>query len=372
MPALRTVLALLACAAAALGTGDARAQECPQRTFLRFEHLVYAEAGAPPASTSDEQLAIAGTLGPAELDVPAGDDGCERRLEQVEVVRLAGFDPAAAVGVAGRRGQVWVLGARCDLPGGNEQRWACLTRPLRFLGVAYTGLAGTRPAASDPLGEGELGGDPVPVVALEGVDPALAVGVAGAEPGTIFVAPGVCPYERSADDEAADDLARCLQNPLWLSFDPPGARSGVDVEARADRPLPDDLAGAEVSLVRITRAVDALPADRSQATAVGTLGPARTGEAVLAFAAPDLDTGVYEAVAECARCRERFGATAFPLGSLLVVAGSDGGSSAWKAVALAAGVGGMCAAVAGILVWRRRALGAHGRERDARGRDESP
>jgi hypothetical protein len=54
------------------------------------------------------------------------------------------------------------------------------------------------------------------------------------------------------------------------------------------------------------------------------------------------------------------------------VAGSDGGSSTWKAVALAAGVGGMCAAVAGILVWRRRALGAHGRERDARGRDESP
>ena len=73
----------------------------------------------------------------------------------------------------------------------------------------------------------QLGDTAATAVAIDGVDPAVAIGIEG-RPSEAYVAPGVCPYERFANEAVGDDLKRCLTGLVWLVFDPPGARGRPD------------------------------------------------------------------------------------------------------------------------------------------------
>lgn len=344
--ALLAVASILACA------GPASAQECPTATFLSHDHLVYASEPIPASAS----LAPGASLGEGTIDEPTDETGCKRQREDVSVVRLGDVDPAVAVGVEGRPGLIFVLGARCAGYEGDA-RTDCLLQPLVFRDVSYTRArypaqpppVGAVPAG-EPLGSAELDGESVTVVSLEGIDPALAVGVEG-RASEAFVAPGICPYERFSNEGRQDDLLRCLKGPVWLVFDPVGAKPGEEITARSDRPLRPELQGAEVSLVRLSEVADIVPEDRSEAVAIGTLTPDESGRVTLPFTVPELEEGLYEAVVGCEPCGEALGATVFPSGSVVVFEGQKGSSA--RPVLLAGG-GLMFAFLAlAIVAWRR-------------------
>ncbi len=341
---------------ASLAATPAAAQRCPTKTFLSFENLVYA-AERVPASVS---IPPGRTLGDGTLDEPTDESGCKRGRESVTIVRASTIDPGTAVAVNGRPRTIFVLGARCAGYGGRE-RFACLLEPLVFDGRQYTGTrypAEPAPRSEVPfgdrVGETELGGAGVTVVALEGVDPSLAVGVRG-RPAEAFLAPRVCPYERFENVSVRDDLLRCLRAPVWLAFDPPGADVGAEVLATSDRPLRPELAGATISLVRLREAADAVPRDRSGAVRIGEVRPR------LRLTVPDVPPGLYEAVVSCPRCAPAYGgATLFPAGSLLVFEEAEGSTSA-RIAFYALGIAVLVLALASVVVWRR------GRRRRATG-----
>lgn len=356
----RTSLALLAallCAGALGAPAPARAVECPRGTFLTFTGAVYAGEQAPAGVA----IPPGESLGEGTLDQPKGDDACKRARKDVTVRAVGDVDPLVAVAVEGWPGTVFVLGGRCSGLEGTE-RWRCLTAPLRFRGESYTAVA--YPAEPSPRGaldpaealeSGELGGETVEVVALAGIDPAVAVGIEG-QPERAFVAPGVCPYEHFATDEKLDDLRRCLEGPLWLVFDPLGAGAGATVVATADRPVAPGLRGASVALARLSSAVDAVPADVSDAVPVGSLEPDTGGLVRLSIVVPDVEPGLYEAVLTCEACAEAFGGrTVFPAGSILVFGETeeDKGSSGPRLVAIIVGALFFVLAVLAVVAWRR-------------------
>jgi hypothetical protein len=308
------VLAVAVVAAHASAGSATAASKCPTQTFLSFDHLAYA-ATSLPATAGIEGGA---RLGPGIVDEPNEPSGCKRRRESLGVVRTAGIDPRVAVMVEGRRGTLFVLGARCAGYEGAE-KWQCLLHPLAFGGRLYTGTRyPERPGPQGqvplgvPLGEAELDGRPVTVLRIDGVPASLAVGIKG-RPSDAFLAPGVCPYEGFENTRAEDDLLRCLRSPVWFTFDPPGGRAGDPVTARSDRPLVAELAGATISLVRLPRVADFVPSDRSSAVRVG----APRSEFRLTL--PDVPPGLYEAVVSCPQCASNdAGKTRFPAGSILV------------------------------------------------------
>ncbi len=355
MRALRLPFAVAALlAACALLAGAAQGQGCPTTVFLSYDGLVYAAEPVPDSVS----LPYGDGLGPGVVDAPVSEDGCKREREESTVVRAGELDPGVAVRVEGWGESLFVLGARCA---GYEDaaRWSCLLEPLSFRGQVYTGArygsppADGRLAPAGALGEAELAGEAVAVSAIEGIDAAVAVAVEG-RPGEVFVAAGACPYERPAAEAADDDLARCLRAPVWLVFDPLGALAGSTVAARADRATPPELAGAEVSLVRLDGSADIVPDDLAGAASIGRLDP--DGRPSPEFTIPDLPAGLYEAVVTCERCAGSLGGTVFPAGSLLVFAveeASEGGSSGMKWIAGGIGVGFFFLLVASAVLWRK-------------------
>jgi hypothetical protein len=356
-PSARLLVAVLAVVATLAATGPAAAQqqECPKRAFVEYDGLVYAGEQIPASVT----LAPGEALGNGTLDRPTDETGCKRERVEAQVVRLGDLDPKVAVGVAGEAGTAFVLGARCAGFSGNEY-WDCLLAPLAFRGIGYTGTrypAEPAPQGAlelgDPLGEATLGDETVTVRAIEGVDPALAVAIEGRS-SEAYLAPGVCPYEGLANDEAQNDLLRCLRGPVWLAFDPPGARVGESVTARADRSPGPELSGATVELVRLRQAADALPQDLSGAVSIGSLTPSADGRVTLQFAIPELEQGVYEAVVTCPECGEQYGGqTSFPGGSLLVLEARKSGSSSAQIVLLVVGALAIVLIFAAVIAWRR-------------------
>jgi hypothetical protein len=355
-------LALLLAAFGALAAATpAWAQECPQASFLKYGRLIYASERLP-ASTP---VATAGVLGPGEVDEPTADDVCRRRREDVTVVRLDAIDPAVAVGIQGRPGTIFVLGARCGGYRGAD-RIQCLLEPLELEGESYTASRYAEPpapgralATGASLGEVQLAGQPATVVELEGVDPAVAVGVEG-RANEAFLARGVCPYERFASNPAYDDLRRCITGPLWLVFDPLGGRSDDTIVGQADRAVAASLQGAEVSLARLGITADIVPRDLSTSTPIGTLAVDDQGAVTLQFTIPDLEPGIYEAVVTCAPCApDHGGRTQFPAGSIVVF---QSGSSSARAVFIAVGVALIILVPAAMFLWlrgrRRRAAAA--------------
>jgi hypothetical protein len=347
--AARLLVVIAAVVAAHPSGGSATAaSKCPTETFLSFDHLAYA---ATPLPASGE-IEAGARLGPGTVDEPSEPSGCKRRRESLAVLRAAGIDPRVAVMVEGRRGTLFVLGARCAGYVGAE-RWRCLLQPLVFDGRRYTGTrypARPGPQGEVPLGvpagEADLDGRPVTVLRIDRVDPSLAVGIRG-RPNDAFLAPGVCPYEGFANTPAEDDLLRCLRSPVWFTFDPPGGRAGDPITARSDRPLAAELAGATISLVRLPRVADFVPSDRSSAVRVGA------PRSQFRLTLPDVPAGLYEAVVSCPRCASADeGRTQFPAGSILVT-GKAKTSTAIRIISYALGALVVASLIGSVIVFRR-------------------
>jgi hypothetical protein len=351
------LLTLLAATAAALGTAtpaEAQQEECGGRAVLLFRSAVYSEEPAPPDAPvqAGEPLAF-GRIG--FLPGPEGSPNCDAR--SVQVLEAAGLPPDIAVTVENRDNFVFILGALCA-GFEDEERAGCILRPLQFddrlyTAARYPGGAEPRFQTGEALGEGELDGEDVSAVALERIDPAVAVGLEG-QPDDAFVAEGACPYERFAAELREDDLLRCLQGPLWFVYElerPPAATVGDVITARADRAVLPLLDGAGVLLVRLSIPADIVPRDLSDAITVGTIDVGPQGEVNLPITVPDVDEGVYETVVTCEACAGLFGGrTVFPAGSLAIV---EAGSEGPRIIGIVLGVVVLGLVVAAIVVWRR-------------------
>jgi hypothetical protein len=278
--------------------------------------------------------------GSGELDAPTSDDNCDRGTSPATALELDGFDPGVAVAVDGQPGWIYVLGYRCDgLPG--TERITCLQQPLLLDGVAY--FARRYPEENpprrtftldEPAGEAELGGEQVSVVAIEDVDPGVAVGVEG-RPDTAYIASETCLYVAADNRPRYDGLARCLAAPVWFLFDPPLAKSGEPVVARGDRTVAAELDGALVLFVPAIGG-DALPEDLADAVSVGSLDVEAGGAATVRFDVPGaLERAVYESVVRCEACAATEGGTTAFAAGVFVVTDQTGGLEGRTVAALA-------------------------------------
>ena len=351
MRAARIFLAAAAAAVAGLGAGQSAHADstCPTATFLSFDHVAYISKAIPagveiPAGTG---------LGSGSLDQPASPDGCKRERVSVQVLTAGSLEPGVAVLVQGRPRTLFVLGRRCDNLVGQPY-WDCLLRPLVFESRRYTGTSyppqpspqGKVPLG-DSLGRATLNGRPVIVRRIVGVDSSLAVGISG-RPNDAFLVASVCPYEVFSNRPAFDDLLRCLRSPVWFTFDPPGGQVGETVVARSDRDLGSQVAGANVSLVRVPIAADFVPTQSSAPAPIGRVG------SELTFDVPDVPAGLYEAVVSCPRCPEAAGSEAlFPAGSILVTE-KPKTSAGIRIVSYALTGAVVVAALIALRFWRRR------------------
>jgi hypothetical protein len=314
--AARIFLAAAAAAVAGLGAGQSVHADsmCPTATFLSFDHVAYISKAIPPGV----EIPVGARLGSGSLDQPASADGCKRERDSVQVLTAGSLEPGVAVFVQGRPRTLFVLGRRCD-PFVGQPFWDCLLRPLVIEGRRYTGIGyplQPSPRGKVPLtqslGRATLHGREVTVRRIDGVDSTLAVGVSGRASEAFLVA-SVCPYEAFSNKPAFDDLLRCLRSPVWFTFDPPGGQVGQAVVARSDRKLDAQVAGADVSLVRLPIVTDFVPDRSSAPVSIGRVGTELT------FDVPDVPAGLYEAVVSCSRCPESGGGKAlFPAGSILV------------------------------------------------------
>jgi hypothetical protein len=342
------VAAAAVAAALAWMAPESKAATCPKQTFLSFGGYAYV-AQELPASAG---IQAGATLGSGSLDEPTSADGCKRRRESVSVRKAGGIESRVAVIALGFR-NIFVLGSRCEGFEGDEH-WRCLLEPLVFQGRRYTGVRYPRTpgpqrtvaAHGRSLGRAEAGGSAVTVVRIPRVPAAVAVAVAG-RPNDAYIASGVCPYESFENDRSRDDLRRCLESPVWFAFDPPGAVAADQIVGVADRPLPPQLDGATVSLVRLTVATDSVPTNRADSVPVGRV------RSTLRLTVPDLRAGLYEAVVSCPGCADAYGGkTVFPAGSFLVGEPTEG-SSGVEGVSIGLAAGTLVLAVASVVVWRR-------------------
>jgi hypothetical protein len=351
---VRAARILLAAAAAAVsGLGAAHSAHadstCPTATFLSFDHVAYISKAIP----AGVEVPVGTGLGSGSLDQPASPDGCKRERNSVQVLTAGSLEPGVAVMVQDRPKTLFVLGRRCDNLVGQPY-WDCLRRPLVFEGRRYTGTS--YPLRPSPRGKVPLGGSlgpatldgrTVTVRRIVGVDPSLAVGISG-RPSDAFLVASVCPYEVFSNRPAFDDLLRCLRSPVWFTFDPPGGQVGETVVARSDRELGSQVAGANVSLVRVPIAADFVPTQSSARAPIGRVG------SELTFGVPDVPAGLYEAVVSCPPCPEAAGSEAlFPAGSILVAEKAKT-SAGIRIVSYALTGATVVAAVIAFRFWRRR------------------
>lgn len=326
MTPLRTFLAICVLAVAgALGfSSSAVAATCPTASYLDYNHLAYAEVAIP----AGVQLAPGRTVGSGALDQPTSSNGCKRSRTSVQVLSAGSVDPQVAVLVSGRPGTAFVIGQRCAGFTGSAY-WDCLTQPLVWDGVQYTGTSypsqpapvGTL-ALGAALGTAEYHGRPVTLRRIQSVDPTLAVGISG-QPSVAWLSPRTCPYSGFSNTPADDNLLRCLRSPVWFTFDPPGNPAGATVVGRADRPVTGAVAGATISLALLSVDADYVPANPKM-VAVGHVA------SQINLKLPDVSAGVYEAVVSCPQCSNT-GADSgglYPAGSVLVAAASKGSTVA--------------------------------------------
>jgi hypothetical protein len=323
------------------------AATCPTQSFLAYGNLAYAGESPPPSVS----VAAGAALGEGTLDEPTDQSGCSRKRSGVEVVRLAGLDPGIAVGVRGLDRAVFVLGGRCSGLA-RDARWTCLQNPLRFRGRDYVDVSYLPPGKTlrvgKRIGDAVLAGTTVAALGIDGVAPSVAVAVDGRSE-EAFVAPGACPYERFSVRPMFDDLRRCLAGPVWLVFDPPGARAGASVEVQADRRVTAQLSGSAITLERLRSVADVVPRDPAADAPLG-----RLSAGTLTFELPNVPPGLYEAVVTCRRCATAYGGrTEFPAGSVLV-GPRKSGSSGPRIVAIVLGLLVLVFGILAAMVFRRR------------------
>ena len=347
---LLVLVVLLAAGSAVYGAADASAADCPRISFLEYRGYVYRSYGIP----SNVTLPAGDSLGTATVDEPGGDDGCKRGRRTAAIRSYQGIDPLVAVAVNDRPGLVFILGNKCYGLVGDD-RWSCLTKPLVFEGRTYVGTAyPAKPpprrtlSLGAPVGKGSVDQRRVSVRPIDGVDPSIAVALAG-RPSEAFLVPGVCPYVGFDNRLVLDNLSRCLRGPAWTVFSPPGATPGDQVRLRADRPLK---AGQRIQVALALADVggDILPRNTA-GTTVGTLTAGTKGKTAVTFTLPKLKAGRYQAVLTCPGCAAAYGGrTVFPGGTFIV--GESGGSSG-KVIVVALALALLVALLAALYVRRK-------------------
>jgi hypothetical protein len=118
--------------------------------------------------------------------------------QDVPVFALEGIDPSVAIGRSDKPDAIYLAPWRCFGYARAIEFERCLRSPLEYGGEIYVGTKspvqlaqgsplgeGTRPACCGRLAESQ------PVVAIDGVNPRVAVGVAG-EPDAVYVARSRC------------------------------------------------------------------------------------------------------------------------------------------------------------------------------------
>jgi hypothetical protein len=328
------------------------ATACPTQTFLSFDHLAYASVGIP----ANVRLPAGRAVGDGAIDEPASADGCRRKRTSVHVLAAGTIEPAVAVLTAERPHLLFVIGHRCAGSRGPAY-WSCLLHPLVFHGRRFTGTS--YPATPPPrgtvplggaLGSARLDGATVTVRRIAGVEPAIAVAVAG-RPSEAFLAAPTCPYEGFSNTALDDDLLRCLRSPVWFTFDPPGNLVGGSVVARSDRLPGAAVAGASIGLARLQRVANVVPADHAGLAPIGRV--ARE----VGFTVPDVPAGLYEAVVTCRRCAAAArGRTLFPAGSILITS-KPKTSTAIRLISYGLTVALIALAILTVTVWVRRRRG---------------
>jgi hypothetical protein len=316
MTLLRAFLAVCVLAVAgALGfSSSAAAATCPTATYLDYNHLAYAEVSIP----AGVQLTSGQAVGTGAIDEATTANGCKRARHTVQVLSAGSVDSHVAVVVSGRPGTVFVVGQRCAGFTGSAY-WDCLTQPLVRDGVQYTATSyPSQPAPAKTLALGaaigtvDYHGRRVTVRRIQGVDPALAVGMSG-QPSVAWLSPRTCPYSGFSNTPQYNSLLRCLHSPVWFTFDPPGNPAGATVVGRADRPVTGAVAGATISLALLSADADYVPAN-PKLVPVGHVG------SQVSLKLPDVSAGLYEAVVSCAQCSTTGAGSGglYPAGSILV------------------------------------------------------
>jgi hypothetical protein len=326
MTSLRAFLAVCVLAVAgALGfSSSAAAATCPTATYLDYNHLAYAEVSIP----AGVQLASGRAEGSGAIDEATTANGCKRARHTVQVLSAGSVDPHVAVVVSGRPGTAFVIGQRCAGFTGSAY-WDCLTQPLVWDAVQYTATSyPSQPAPAKTLalgaaiGTADYHGRRVTIRRIQGVDPALAVGVSG-QPSVAWLSPLTCPYSGFSNTPQYDNLLRCLHSPVWFTFDPPGDAAGDTVVGRADRPVAGAVAGATISLALLSVDADYVPAN-PKLVRVGDVASA------VSLKLPHVSAGLYEAVVSCPQCSAAGASSSglYPAGSVLVSAPSKSSTSA--------------------------------------------
>jgi hypothetical protein len=347
VPALLTLLVV---GAVASGSPASAASGCPTQTFLSYNHLAYEATGIPAAVT----VPAGSGLGGGTVDEPTTTNGCHRVQRSVHVLVAGSIDSRVAVLVRGRPRTLFVIGHRCQGFAGSSY-WDCLLHPLVFDGQTFTGAS--YPSAppprktvafGGPIGRAQYQGRTVTVRRIQGVAPAVAVGIPG-QPSAAFLSPRACPYSGFSNTPQYDVLLRCLRSPVWFTFDPPGSQADATVVARSDRAVSAPVAGASISLVRIPVVADFVPAHPGGLVPVGQVA------AQVSLHIPNLPSGLYEAVVSCPRCGSLAGGPPglFPSGSILVTA-KPKSSVAFKFISYALAVAFITAAILAFRTWRRR------------------
>lgn len=209
----------------------------------------------------------------------------------VTVYRYGKASPRVALTVA-ESGQTLLLAVpgRCAGFGFGAGYRRCLQTEVRFGGRGYSAFRGRQLGRSRALGRGSVGGRPVPLQALERVDPRIALARRD-RPLEALVAHRRC--ELPPSDPV---FMRCLRSPLWLDITPEGAVRTVTVQ----RP------GALVTNVRLRLFLaadadaDAINSPRDERlTPAGQLAVDGRGRGSARIAIVDsVDSGSYAVMAE--------------------------------------------------------------------------
>ena len=309
------LLVLLAAAALTGGSPASAASSCPTQTYLQFDHIAYAAVSIP----ASVRVPAGSGLGDGTIDEPTSSNGCRRAQKSVQVLTAGSVSPPVAVLVAGRPQTIFVIGHRCAGFAGPAY-WGCLLRPLVYHGQQFTATSyPSQPAPrktvplGSSLGVADYHGQRGTVRRIEGVDPSLAVGISG-HPSDAFLSPRTCPYAGFSNVPEYDDLLRCLRSPVWFTFDPPGSDVGGTVVARSDRPVSRAVAGAAISIVRLSVVADFVPPHTGRPAVVGHVSEQ------VSLTVPNVPEGLYEAVVSCPACgtHANAGRQLFPAGSFLV------------------------------------------------------